>query len=217
MKEVKIIFWDFDGVILNSNEVRDKGFEIVLKDFPQNQVNLLMQFHKENGGLSRYVKFRYFFESIRKEKCSNKKIETYAKLFSEIMLKELNNKDLLIKDSIDFIKKNKEKYVMHIVSGSDGVELNHLCKTLEISKFFKTINGSPTPKNDLVKNIIAKYNYSNKHCILIGDSINDYNAAIINEMSFFGYNYFNSDEKINKIDSFKNLNLHKLLAKFQNN
>ena len=62
---MKIIFWDFDGVILNSNKVRDSGFEIVLKDFPKNQVELLLNYHRQNGGLSRYVKFRYFFEVIR--------------------------------------------------------------------------------------------------------------------------------------------------------
>jgi beta-phosphoglucomutase-like phosphatase (HAD superfamily) len=39
---IKIIFWDFDGVILNSNEVRDNGFETVLKDFPTEQVEQLL-------------------------------------------------------------------------------------------------------------------------------------------------------------------------------
>ena len=128
MNKIKVIFWDFDGVILNSNEVRDSGFEIVLKDFPKNQVELLLNYHRQNGGLSRYVKFRYFFEVIRGEKVSNKQIQDYASKFSEIMLNILTNKDLLINDSLSFIKKNKEKYRMHIVSGSDGKELKLLCK-----------------------------------------------------------------------------------------
>ena len=81
MNKIKVIFWDFDGVILNSNKVRDSGFEIVLNDFPKNQVALLLNYHKQNGGLSRYVKFRYFFEVIRGEKVSNDKIQTYAQLF----------------------------------------------------------------------------------------------------------------------------------------
>lgn len=207
MSKMKIIFWDFDGVILNSNKVRDSGFEIVLKDFPKNQVELLLNYHRQNGGLSRYVKFRYFFEVIREEKVSKEKIRTYAQLFSDIMLNQLRNKDLLIKDSLKFIKENKEKYTMHIVSGSDGDELNLLCQALDIDGFFKTINGSPTPKNDLVKNILNEYTYNPKQCILIGDSVNDYDAAIKNNIKFVGYNYHNSDETIIKLDSFENYDL----------
>jgi len=207
MSKMKIIFWDFDGVILNSNKVRDSGFEIVLKDFPKNQVELLLNYHRQNGGLSRYVKFRYFFEVIREEKVSKEKIRTYAQLFSDIMLNQLKNKDLLIKDSLKFIKENKEKYTMHIVSGSDSDELNLLCQALDIDGFFKTIKGSPTPKNDLVKNILNEYTYNPKQCILIGDSVNDYDAAIKNNIKFLGYNYHNSDETIIKLDSFENYDL----------
>ena len=62
---IRVIFWDFDGVILNSNKVRDKGFETVLSGFPKEEVDKLLKFHRQNGGLSRYVKFRYFFEEIK--------------------------------------------------------------------------------------------------------------------------------------------------------
>lgn len=206
MSKAKIIFWDFDGVILNSNEVRDSGFELVLKDFPKTQVELLLNYHRQNGGLSRYVKFRYFFEVILGEKVSVDKIQTYAQLFSDIMLNELKNKDLLIKDSLKFIKENKDKYIMHIVSGSDGDELNTLCKYLEIDDLFKTISGSPTTKNDLVKNILNEYDYSLKQCILIGDSVNDYDAAVKNNINFLGYNYY-FDGDITKLKSFENCDL----------
>lgn len=65
------IIWDFDGVIVESNHIREKGFRKVLESFPENQVEELLVFHNNNGGLSRYVKFRYFFENIRKEEISS--------------------------------------------------------------------------------------------------------------------------------------------------
>ena len=67
-KIVKNILWDFDGVILNSIHVRDKGFIEIFKDFDNEKVDLLLQYHKKNGGLSRYVKIRYFFEKILNKK-----------------------------------------------------------------------------------------------------------------------------------------------------
>ena len=43
------------------------------------------------------------------------------------------------------------------MSGSDENELRYLCKELNISDFFKSISGSPTPKNILVERIFKKY------------------------------------------------------------
>ena len=54
MKKIKIILFDFDGVILNSNKVRECGFRKIFEDFDENKVNKLIEFHRKNGGLSRF-------------------------------------------------------------------------------------------------------------------------------------------------------------------
>lgn len=185
--KLKVILWDFDGVILNSNKIRDLGFMKVLENYPKEQVNKLMDFHRINGGLSRYVKFRYFFEEVRGEKITDNEIKSLASSFSEIMMELLRDESLIIEETVSFIKSNYEKYKMHIVSGSDGDELKLLCKSLNIDKYFISINGSPTPKNMLVKDLIETYNYNKENCLLIGDSINDFDAAEINNISFLGY------------------------------
>lgn len=188
LDKFKVILWDFDGVLMNSNAVRDIGFEKVLACYPAEQVEALMNYHKANGGLSRYVKFRYFFEQIRNEVVSDEQIQELAKKFSIIMKEILFNKSLLIKDSIQFVKENFSKFKMHIVSGSDGVELRSLCKHLEIDNYFITIEGSPTTKNQLVKELLSTCNYSVNDCVLVGDSINDLEAARVNNISFAAYN-----------------------------
>lgn len=184
----KVILWDFDGVLMNSNSVRDLGFEKVLATYPAEQVDALMKYHKANGGLSRYVKFRYFFEKVRNERVTDDQIQVLAKNFSIIMREILFDQSLLIQDSIQFVKDNFTKFKMHIVSGSDGVELNAICKYLEIDKYFITIEGSPTAKNELVKQLLFRYKYACEECVLIGDSFNDLEAARVNNISFAAYN-----------------------------
>jgi phosphoglycolate phosphatase-like HAD superfamily hydrolase len=100
------------------------------------------------------------------------------------MLSSLKDRSLLIRETNNFIQENHLNYKMHIVSGSDQTELRELCKSLEIDHLFKSIHGSPTPKNDLVKMIIEEHNYDPSFGILIGDSINDYEAAEENELHF---------------------------------
>jgi phosphoglycolate phosphatase-like HAD superfamily hydrolase len=184
----KNIFWDFDGVIMDSMPVRNRGFELVLKEFPNEQVELLMQFHLKNGGLSRYVKFRHFFEEIRGEKVTEEEIKEWAQKFSEIMKEELVQPALLIEDSLHFIKENYRKYNMHIVSGSDQAELRFLCNELGIAQYFLSIHGSPTAKTELVNQLLLQHNYIKGSCVLIGDSLNDYEAASMNQIDFMGYN-----------------------------
>lgn len=187
LNKINNIFWDFDGVIMNSNKIRDKGFELVLSEYPKAQVDKLMTFHQNNGGLSRYVKFRYFFEKIRGEKITEIEIKDYANKFSKIMMKSLTNSNLLINETFNFIKLNFKNYNMYIVSGSDQNELRKICDTLELTQYFISIYGSPINKNDLVKGILKKEKYNKKDCVLIGDSVNDYDAAKINGIKFMGY------------------------------
>jgi phosphoglycolate phosphatase-like HAD superfamily hydrolase len=185
---VQVILWDFDGVLLDSNSVRVHGFKTVLEDFPENQVAELLRFHNRNGGLSRYVKFRYFFENIRSEEITNREIQNYADIYSKIMRGLLCDENRLIPETLDYVRNHYNDLRMHIVSGSDQKELRELCVKLGINGYFKSIHGSPTPKETLVRNIIAKYNYDAAICVLIGDSINDYEAAMDNNLRFICYN-----------------------------
>ncbi len=185
---LEAIFWDFDGVLMDSNAVRDKGFSMVLADYPPEQVNELLVFHKANGGLSRYVKFRYFFETVRNEKISEEEVLLWADRFSVIMKQNLLNGNLLIEETLSWIKDNHSKHSMHVVSGSDQTELRYLCEHHGISRYFKDIVGSPTPKKQLVAALLHKYNYTPANCLLVGDSTNDYDAASENGLMFLPYN-----------------------------
>lgn len=199
---VKVILFDFDGVILDSMPIRDVGFRKIFEEFPSELVEEFIKYHRENGGLSRFYKIEYFYKNLLKKDISEEKILEYAAAFSEIMKKELINSKYLIQETIQFIEKNFNKKTFHIVSGSEQNELRYLCKELNLSKYFKSIEGSPTHKNNLVENILKREKYSLDEVILIGDSINDYNAASINGLKFFGYNNEKLKEKDEYIDSF---------------
>lgn len=187
-KNIKSIIFDFDGVIIDSMEVRDYGFREIFKEYPHDKVEELINYHRINGGLSRFHKIRYFYEYILNKEIKEEKVAEYANKFSNIMREELIKEKYLIKDCIEFIKDNSDKYEMHIASGSEEQELRYLCQQLDIAKYFKSINGSPIHKNELVKNIIENNKYKNQKVVIIGDSINDYEAARVNNIRFMGYN-----------------------------
>lgn len=203
LENYKVILWDFDGVIMDSMPIRNEGFRLVLSEYPKEQVEELMIYHLTNGGLSRYNKFRYFFEVIRKESITEVEVQELANQFSDIMLKRLINQDLLITDVVNFIRDNASNYRMHVVSGSDQNELRTICKELNLEQYFISINGSPMPKNDLVKDLLKINDYNLSEVVLIGDSHNDLEAAKHNGIAFKGYNNPSLDIKNQYIESFR--------------
>ena len=122
-------------------------------------IDKLLVFHRNNGGLSRYVKIRYFFEKLLGQSITEEGVLEYAQKFSVLMRKELTNPKNLILEAFEFIKNNHQNYNFHIVSGSDQEELRFLNKELGTAKYFISIHGSPTPKKQLVANLLEKYNY----------------------------------------------------------
>ena len=58
------ILFDFDGVIVDSMHIRDFGYREIVKEFSPDLVDRLVQYHRSNAGLSRYVKIRYFYENL---------------------------------------------------------------------------------------------------------------------------------------------------------
>lgn len=205
---IKNIFWDFDGVILDSQKIRINGFREIFKDFDKSSLDRLISYHINNGGLSRFHKIKYFFNEILGQEISENDIENYANKFGEIMRENLTNKKYLITDSISFIKNNYKKYNFHILSGSEENELRYLCDSLDISKYFLSIHGSPTPKVTLMSDLIKNKKYLPQECIMIGDSIHDFYAARDNNVDFYGYNNVNLKE-VSKIyiDNFSELKL----------
>ena len=199
---IKNIIFDFDGVILDSIPVKTEAFRKLFQKHPKKIIDEFIKFHLTNGGVSRYEKIKYFFENLLNKKINKEKILYYAKKYSELTKQELANEKYLIKDSINFIRKNYKKYNMHIASGADENDLKYICNKLELTKYFISINGSPNKKSEIIKNILESNNYKKSETIMIGDSINDFKAAKENGIEFYGYNNNKNLKKYNYINDF---------------
>ena len=194
---IDTIFWDFDGVILDSHPIRELGFEVALNKYPQEQVEALLAYHRKNGGWSRYVKFAYFFEKIRKEPYVEEDIQHLASVYSDAVKSLLINKDLLIEESVSFIINKGKNYRMYIASGSDGKELNEVCQGLGISEYFHSIHGSPEKKSAILNRILEEHQHNPSSCLMIGDAKNDYDAAVENNIPFLGFNNLEIEQLTN--------------------
>ena len=199
----KVILWDFDGVIFDSMKIKAEGFTEIFQEYPEMYLQKIREYHYANGGVSRFDRIRYFYKELLQQNITDEIVKHKADAFAQIMQKNLFNKEFLFRETVEFIQKYYQEYSFHIVSGAQEDELRDLCHYLNLSNYFLSINGSPIKKEILVANIIEKYHYKQEEVILIGDSINDYNAAQYNGIAFYGYNNPTLKGYGNYIENFK--------------
>ena len=176
MDKYDFFIFDCDGVILDSNKFKSNAFAEAVPNEPPDLVAEFVQYHKQNGGISRYEKFRYYFEEIKKqveaEAEIDKALNNFAAIVSEGLLK-CNYIPGVVEIIRELFNLNKRLFV---VSGSDEKELIQVFKKRGIDYYFKKIYGSPSSKAENTKKVISAMNKSKKG-LFFGDSNSDYNAS----------------------------------------
>ena len=104
MKNIKNLIFDFDGVILDSVEIKNKAFLKTLKPFNKNIKKKFMKFHLNNLGVSRFKKFEYLCKDLLKQKKYEKLKKKLINQFSRYT-KEGINRALFIEGIKIFIEK----------------------------------------------------------------------------------------------------------------
>ena len=80
MKKIKNIVFDYDGVILNSVEIKNDAFKELVKNYNDQVKKKFVKFHLENLGVSRYKKFEFLTNILLKEKSNNNYEKNYKKI-----------------------------------------------------------------------------------------------------------------------------------------
>lgn len=171
----KLIFWDFDGVIKDSNKIKNEAFLSIIKTSDIEVKKKITQHHYDNLGLSRFKKIPLYL-SWAKEKDSTQAINKKYKQLSKTLIKSVVLSKW-IKGSYFFIKKNYQKKIFVIISATPQQELEIILKKLSIYKNFNEIYGYPFKKKDVIIKVLSKYDIKKTDCIFIGDSNNDYTSA----------------------------------------
>ena len=182
MLNYNFYIFDCDGVILDSNQIKTESFKETLSGYDNKLIDLFIDYHKKNGGISRFVKFKYFCEILLKKK-DNNLVNDLLKKFNLIVFSKLCNSNFIpgVISFIKLLKKNDKK--IYVVSGAFENELKEVFVQKDIYQLFDGIHGSPIEKDIHTKNIIS-INRS-KNGVFFGDSKIDYEVATNNSLDFF--------------------------------
>ena len=173
---IKTIVFDFDGVIVDSVNVKTEAFATLFKHRGEKVVKKVVDYHLKNGGVSRSEKFKYYYKSILRESLST---ETYDRLcsdFASLVVEEVVRAPFIV-GAKEFLENNSNKYRFYIVSGTPEEELKRIVKEKQLTRYFAEAYGSPREKADLLSLVVKREQCVASEVIFIGDAATDYNAA----------------------------------------
>ncbi|HTY53227.1 MAG TPA: HAD family hydrolase [Methanomicrobiales archaeon] len=167
--------FDCDGVILDSNPLKSRAFYQVSLPYGGKKAEAFLRYHQGHGGISRFEKFRYFFEVILGRENYREEMEgllaNYGALVREGMLEAAETPHL--REFLDGIPAGTRRYVL---SGGSQEELREILRKRDLSRYFDGIFGSPESKDAILTTMIARDEIP-LPALFIGDSRYDYEVA----------------------------------------
>ncbi|WP_135609975.1 HAD family hydrolase [Methanococcoides sp. AM1] len=182
---LKAILFDFDGVLVESVDIKTKAFAKLFEDEGTEIVDQVVEYHLANGGVSRFKKFDYIYENFL-EKAINDEIRTdLGNKFSNLVIQNVIDAPWVF-GAKDFLEDYYQKIDLYIVSGTPEDELIDIVDRKCINKYFKGTYGSPETKGNLIKCILEDRGYTKDQVVFIGDAITDLNGALEADIPFIG-------------------------------
>jgi len=180
---LKAIFFDFDGVIAESVNVKTDAFYKMYLPYGQDIAAQVKQHHIENGGMSRFEKFRLYHKDYLGKTITEPELNELTQQFSDIVLQGVISAKYVL-GITEFLAKNHKCIDFYVITGTPTTEIREILEARGISSYFKQAYGSPEKKGYWVKTLMDEHKYNSKEVVFIGDALADYEAANSNQIPF---------------------------------
>jgi len=162
------LFIDFDGVIVDSNLIKEKLISQSINYIDnENEINdYAIDYFNKNAGIDRIKKLEKFYE----KEIVRKIAANYSKNFRKIIPKLKPTKCFI--EFIEYFKNQRPNIKIYILSGGDKNEIKEFLEINKLSFYFDDILSSEKSKFEHLEFLKAK-----SDDIFIGDSNKDLEAA----------------------------------------
>ena len=170
----RAVVLDFDGVVVDSVDVKTRGFESVFSGEDPALVALILDYHRAHNGISRYEKFRWAYREVLRRPLTP---EAEAELGARY--------NRLVEDAVvaaawlpgarDFIASRPAP--LYVASGTPETELRRIVSRRGLDGAFDGVYGAPTLKAPILEKIASSLGAPASALAMIGDAMTDHDAA----------------------------------------
>jgi len=180
----KILVFDFDGVILESADIKTRAFRELFSMYPD-KVNAIVAYHETHAGISRFQKFRHIYRQFLDKPLGFEEEQELGERFASLVVQEVMRCPY-VPGALEFLSVFSKAHLLFVASGTPEDELRQLVAARGLASFFREVYGSPAGKPAILERILGMTGIRPASLLFVGDGRSDYEAARATGVGFIG-------------------------------
>lgn len=181
---LRVLVLDFDGVLVESNEVKTQAFDALFARFP-GQHAAMMEFHRENVSLTRYAKFEHLLRLLGRTEDAALRAglaAEYSRLTIERVVQARS-----VAGAPELLQSLAPRLPLYLASVTPREDLEEVLRLRGERHWFKDCFACPPwTKPEALRELLRREGRAPGEALLIGDSAGDQRAARATGVRFLG-------------------------------
>lgn len=177
MTEIKAVVFDFDGVILESAEVKTDAFVELYAAHGPAVVDQVRTHHLANLGISRFKKFAWIAENVLGRPLSDDESAELGRRFSDLATAKVLSAPFVPGAEAALAALGALGLPMFVASGTPQDELKMIVSHRGLTPSFHEVHGAPREKPEIVRDLLARHDLTAGEVLFVGDGMSDYKAS----------------------------------------
>lgn len=182
---LRALILDFDGVIAESNGVKDQAFAELCGLYPEHR-EAMLAYHQMHHSSSRMMKFEYYARNLIIPQDENFLIAQLADQFSSLVVDRVVTCPA-VPGAMELLAEFAPLVPLYISSVTPQEELHQILKARGVRHYFAEAYGNPPwPKKEAIAAVLAREGFLPGEVGFVGDSLSDFRAARECGLPFWG-------------------------------
>ena len=183
-RTLRVLVLDFDGVIVDSNDVKTQAFRDVFARF-QDHAEAMMEYHRTHISVTRFAKFDHLLERLGRAGDMALRTELAAD-YSRRTLERMATVPF-VPGAEAFLREFAPRLPVYLASVTPAEDLETILARRELRAWFRDVYACPPwTKPNAVRDILRREACDPHEALLLGDSAGDQRAAAETGIAFVG-------------------------------
>lgn len=183
--DVDALVFDFDGVLVDSVEVKTEAFAELFRPHGAEIVRAVVEHHRANGGVTRDEKFRHAYEVLLGKPLAPDELRALRARFASLVVDRVVAAPE-IPGAGEFLRAWSARVPCHVVSATPEDEIRVIVDRRGLAPRFASVRGAPTGKSEHLRDIVREGGLDPARVVFFGDATTDLEAARANGVRFQG-------------------------------
>ncbi len=171
------LVFDFDGVLIESVEIKSRAFLEVFGAYPEHH-EAIARYHLHHLGISRFEKFAWVYEALLGRRIEPEESAELGRLYSEIVFAQARDCPAVPGADRALERLQAAGVPLYVASGTPETELRQLVEARGWSPRFRAVFGSPRLKPEILRRVTRELALPPGDVVMVGDGRSDHDAAL---------------------------------------